>query len=68
VAVYLVLRQRVADLLGGPDGRRTCDRFRTHFPHADVSDVKKIDFVMCQHRPAVRVPGDRGRVGHPSHA
>jgi hypothetical protein len=60
VAVYLTLRQRVADLLAGPDGRRMCDRFRAHFPHVDVTDVKKVDFVMWQHRPAVPAQGDRG--------
>ena len=58
VAVYLELRQRVADLLARPDGARMCDRFRARFPHADVSDVKKIDFVMWQHRPAAHSPGD----------
>lgn len=57
VAVYLALRQRVADLLTGPDGGRMCDRFRAHFPQADVSDVKKIDFVMWQHRPVVASGG-----------
>ncbi len=51
VALYAALRERYAVFIPSDEGRLICDAFRRHYPHAELTDVKRVDLVLWQHRP-----------------
>lgn len=49
--VYSELRARYEALLGTDLGRLIHRKFTARHPHAAISDLKKVDLVLWQHRP-----------------
>jgi hypothetical protein len=49
--LFEALCERYAALLASPEGRLICQRFQQRYPHAELTDVKRIDLVLWQHRP-----------------
>lgn len=50
IRIYDELRRRSAALVGSAEGRRICDAFSARYPNAEVTDMKRIDLVLWQHR------------------
>jgi len=50
IDLHEALRRRYEELLAGEAGRSICERFRRRFPAANVTDLKRVDLVLWQHR------------------
>ncbi|TVR92812.1 MAG: hypothetical protein EA416_06330 [Trueperaceae bacterium] len=50
IATYVELRRRYVELVRSPLGRNICTRFARRYPFADVTDIKRVDLVLWQHR------------------
>lgn len=50
LVVYAELRRRYGELVRSPMGRLVCERFVRRYPAAVITDVKRVDLVLWQHR------------------
>jgi hypothetical protein len=50
ITVYEELRRRYAALVDSTEGRLLCHAFVERFPGANLTDIKRIDLVLWQHR------------------